>query len=142
LTFTTLVASKKLPSLLHMAPSQENKQDSEPIAVVGYAYRAPEVGRKQLWDFLADAKSAFSHVPPDRFEHDAYYDPNSEKAGCMSSKGGHFLPDDIYAFDAPFFNMTADEATAMDPQHRMLLECAFEATESAGWPLTQLAGSR
>lgn len=125
-----------------MAAPHDGKHDCEPIAVVGYAYRAPCVGRKQLWEFLAQAKSAFSSVPPDRFQHDAFYHPDSEKAGCMSSKGGHFLPDDIYAFDAPFFNMTADEAMAMDPQHRMLLECAFEACENAGWPLDQLAGSR
>jgi acyl transferase domain-containing protein len=125
-----------------MAPSRGNKQDSEPIAVVGYAYRAPGVGRKQLWEFLAEAKSAFSSVPPDRFEQNSFYHPDSEKAGCFSSKGGHFLPEDIYAFDAPFFNMNRQEASAIDPQHRMLLECAFEALESAGLPLTQLAGSR
>jgi acyl transferase domain-containing protein len=125
-----------------MAPLHDNKQDSEPIAVVGYAYRAPGVGRKKLWEFLAEAKSAFSPVPPDRFEQDSFYHFNSEKAGCFSSKGGHFLPNDIYAFDAPFFGITTEEATSMDPQHRMLLECAFEALESAGLPLAQLAGSR
>jgi acyl transferase domain-containing protein len=125
-----------------MASPHGNKQDSEPIAIVGYAYRAPNVGRKHLWEFLAEAKSAFSSVPPDRFQHEAFYHPNPEKAGCISSKGGHFLPEDIYAFDAPFFSMTADEAEAIDPQHRLLLECAFEAAESAGLPLNQLAGSR
>jgi acyl transferase domain-containing protein len=128
--------------LPQMASSHGNKQDNEPIAIVGYAYRAPSIGRKQLWEFLAEAKSAFSSVPPDRFQHDAFYHPDSEKAGCLSSKGGHFLPEDIYAFDAPFFNITAEEAKSMDPQHRLLLECAFEASESAGWPLAQLAGSR
>lgn len=25
-------------------------------------------------------------------------------------EGGHFLEDDVSAFDAPFFNMTSDEA--------------------------------
>lgn len=118
------------------------KEDREPIAIVGYAYRAPGVGRKQLWEYLAEAKSAFSAVPPDRFQHEAYHHGNPEKAGCISSNGGHFLPRDIYAFDAPFFNMTADEAISIDPQHRMLLECAFEAAESAGWTLAELAGSK
>lgn len=125
-----------------MAHSHVNEQDIEPIAVIGYAYRAPGVGRTQLWEFLAEARSAFSSVPSDRFQQDAFYHPDSEKGGCISSKGGYFLPEDIYAFDAPFFNMTADEAMSVDPQHRMLLECAFEACESAGWTLAQLAGSR
>ncbi|KAF2167650.1 hypothetical protein M409DRAFT_65790 [Zasmidium cellare ATCC 36951] len=123
-------------------PHDHQHLDSEPIAIVGYAYRAPGLGRSGLWEYLAEANSAFSPVPPDRFQHDGYYHPNSEKPGCISSKGGHFLPDDIYAFDAPFFNMTADEALSMDPQHRLLLECAFEASENAGWKLSDIAGSR
>lgn len=116
--------------------------DNSAIAIVGYAYRAPGVGRKGLWDFLTDAKSAWSRVPGDRFDQDAFFHPNSEKAGFISAKGGHFLPDDIYAFDAPFFNLKADEARAMDPQHRMMLECALEAAESAGITLADLAGTK
>ena len=102
-------------------------RDDTPIAIIGYSYRAPGVGRKGLWEFLTEAKSAWSKVPSDRFDQDAYYHPNSEKAGCFSTKGGHFLPDDIYSFDAAFFNLRAEEARVVDPHHRMMLECAFEA---------------
>ena len=112
-----------------------------PIAIVGYAYRAPGCGRKGLWEFLAEAKSAWSRVPKDRFDQNAFYHPNAEKNGFFSSKGAHFLPDDIYAFDAAFFNIKADEARAMDPQHRLLLECAYEAAESAGITIPDLARS-
>lgn len=89
-----------------------------PIAVVGVAYRAPGIGRKGLYEFLAEGKSAFSPVPKERFEQGAYHHRNSEKAGVFSPEGAHFLPDDIYAFDAPFFNLNADEVRSMDPQHR------------------------
>ena len=116
-------------------------EEQSPMAVVGYAYRAPGVGRKGLWEFLVDAKSAFSRVPEDRFEQDAYYHSNPEKAGTFASKGAHFLPDDVYAFDAPFFNMNEEEVTSMDPQHRMILECALEAAEDAGLTLPNLSGS-
>ncbi|KAL9030210.1 MAG: hypothetical protein Q9196_001644 [Gyalolechia fulgens] len=112
-----------------------------PLAIVGYAYRAPGVGRKGLWDFLEQGKSAWSSIPPDRFNHDAYYHPDPEKSGFISSQGAHFLPDDIYAFDPSFFKISADEARSMDPQHRLLLECAFEAAENAGLPLPDLLGS-
>lgn len=114
----------------------------QPIAVIGYAYRAPGVGRKDLWEFLEDGKSAWSSVPPDRFNHNAYYHPDSEKPGFISSQGAHFLPDDIHAFDPSFFKISADEARSMDPQHRILLECAFEAAENAGLPLPDLLGSK
>ncbi|TVY36051.1 Highly reducing polyketide synthase [Lachnellula subtilissima] len=115
--------------------------NASPIAIVGLSYRAPGVGRKGLWEFLAEAKSAWSKVPADRFDQDAFYNPDSERAGCFSSQGAHFLPDDIYSFDAQFFNLRADEARAVDPQHRMMLECAFEAAESAGLSLIDLAGA-
>ncbi|HWS56671.1 MAG TPA: polyketide synthase, partial [Pyrinomonadaceae bacterium] len=36
-------------------------------------------------------------------------------------------------FDAPFFGYTPREAEVMDPQHRLLLECAWEAMEHAGY---------
>lgn len=112
-----------------------------PIAIVGLSYRAPGVGRKGLFEYLADAKSAFTRVPADRFDQDAFYNPDHHKAGCFSSKGGHFLPDDVYSFDASFFGLRAEESRATDPHHRMILECAWEAAESAGLTLQDLAGS-
>lgn len=37
--------------------------------------------------------------------------------------------------------MTADEASAMDPHHKLLLECTLEAAEGAGLTLPTLGGS-
>ena len=45
-------------------------------------------------------------------------------------RGGHFLRDDIAAFDAPFFSMSPTEASCVDPQQRGLLECAYRALEN------------
>src|SRR5262245_30110115 len=36
-------------------------------------------------------------------------------------------------FDALFFGFTPREAEIMDPQHRIFLECAWEALEDAGY---------
>lgn len=36
-------------------------------------------------------------------------------------------------FDAGFFGITPRDAEAMDPQHRLFLECAWEAMEDAGY---------
>lgn len=116
-------------------------QEDTPIAIIGFAYRAPGCGRKGIYEYLSQAKSAWSRVPADRFEQDAFNYPNHEKGGTFSGKGAHFLPDDIYAFDAPFFSLRPDEVRVMDPQHRFLLECTFEASESAGLSLNDLAGA-
>jgi amino acid adenylation domain-containing protein len=40
---------------------------------------------------------------------------------------------DVDAFDADFFSMYPREAEQMDPQHRVFLECAWEALERAGY---------
>lgn len=89
-----------------------------PLAIIGVAYRAPGVGRKGLVEFLTEARSAFSLVPKDRFDHESFYHNDSAKPGALAVKGAYFLPDDIYAFDAPFFNITPEEAASMDPQLR------------------------
>lgn len=113
-----------------------------PIAVIGISYRAPGVGKTGLWEYLSQARSAWTDIPKDRFDHTAYFRPGAEKAGVFRVTGGHFLDDGIYNFDAAFFNMRAEEARNADPQHRMLLECALEASEDAGKTLLDLAGKK
>ena len=44
-------------------------------------------------------------------------------------------------FDAPFFGIYPREAQAMDPQHRLFLECSWEAIEDAGYEPSSYAGS-
>jgi acyl transferase domain-containing protein len=51
--------------------------------------------------------------------------PNYVKAGTVI--------EDIDRFDAAFFGFTPREAEIMDPQHRLFLECAWEALESAAY---------
>ena len=41
--------------------------------------------------------------------------------------------EDIDQFDAPFFGMSPRDASIFDPQHRLLLECAWETFEQAGY---------
>lgn len=65
--------------------------------------------------------AAYTDVPKSRYNGDAFYHP-SDKLGTLRCHGGHFLENDVSSFDAPFFNITAQEAKAMDPTARMLLE--------------------
>lgn len=45
--------------------------------------------------------------------------------------------DGIELFDAAVFGFTEREAEIMEPQHRLLLECAWEALENAGYRPTE-----
>lgn len=43
---------------------------------------------------------------------------------------GHFIKEDIRAFDAGFFSISHKEAQAMDPMQRLLLETAYHGFEN------------
>ncbi len=116
---------------------------AEPVAVVGIGCRFPGgvVGPEGYWTFLANGGDAISEIPPDRWDADAFYDPDPFAPGRMSSKWGGFLPD-VAGFDADFFGISPREAEAMDPQQRVMLEVAWEALEHAGIAPDRLAGTR
>lgn len=113
----------------------------QPIAIIGYACRLPGqvTSPSDLWELCTRARSGWSPIPKDRFSVDAFHHPNPSKVGCFNPKGGYFLEEDLARFDAPFFNLSVQEATSMDPQQRMLLECSYEALESAGIPKENIA---
>ncbi|KAI9162667.1 BcPKS11, polyketide synthase [Paramyrothecium foliicola] len=126
------------------SPAETNGDHLEPIAVVGMSCRlsGDASDTQKLWELLTQGRSAWSKVPKDRFNQEAFHDPSAEgKPGRTSTDGGHFLKDDIKAFDASFFGVNPIEATAMDPQQRLVLEIAYEAFENAGLTLEQLSGS-
>ena len=116
---------------------------AEPVAVVGIGCRFPGnvTGPDSFWQLLVDGVDTIAEVPPDRWDADAFYDPDPSASGRMTTKWGGFVPD-VDAFDADFFGITPREAVAMDPQHRMLLEVAWEALEHAGIPPDSLSGTR
>ncbi|HET8659844.1 MAG TPA: beta-ketoacyl synthase N-terminal-like domain-containing protein, partial [Micromonosporaceae bacterium] len=114
---------------------------AEPIAVIGLSCRFPG-GRDAdaFWRLLASGGDAVTEVPRDRWDVAALYDPDLATAGTMSSRWGGFV-DGIDQFEPQFFGVSAGEAASMDPQHRLLLEVAWEALERAGVVPARLAGS-
>jgi polyketide synthase 5 len=95
----------------------------------------------QLWEALVRGDDMVTEIPPDRWDADEYYDPERGVPGRSVCRWGSFL-DDVGGFDADFFGITEQEAIAIDPQHRLLLETSWEAVEHAGLDPATIAGTR
>ncbi len=112
------------------------------VAVIGMACRLPGGidSPELLWEALLGGADLITEVPRDRWDADEYYDPEPGVPGRSVSRWGAFI-DDATGFDAGFFGIGEREATAIDPQHRLLLETSWEAVEHAGLVPASLAGS-
>jgi len=112
------------------------------VAIVGIGCRLP--GRVStpdaFWDLLCGGVDAISEVPPERFDVDAVFDSDPSAPGKIYSRWGGFV-DDVDRFDADFFGIAPREAKRMDPQHRILLEVAWEALEDGGQVPARLSGT-
>jgi acyl transferase domain-containing protein len=111
---------------------------TEPIAVVGMGCRFPggAVGPEEFWRLLANGVDAVTEIPADRWDVEAFYDA-CVTAGKMYTRSGSFLTA-VYDFDPQFFGISPREAINIDPQHRLLLEVAWEALEDAGQAPSEL----
>ncbi|WP_370629586.1 sulfolipid-1 biosynthesis phthioceranic/hydroxyphthioceranic acid synthase [Mycolicibacterium sp. BK634] len=116
-----------------ISPAAMSSKSTIPVAVIGMACRLPGgiESPEQLWEALRNGADLVTEVPRDRWDNDEYYDPEPGVPGRTSSKWGAFL-DDVAGFDSEFFGINEREAAAIDPQHRLLLETAWEAMEHAG----------
>ncbi|CEJ59647.1 hypothetical protein PMG11_08264 [Penicillium brasilianum] len=122
--------------------STENGAKPTPVAIVGMACRLPgQVSSlESFWELCSRGRSGWSEMPKSRFNAAGFYHPNPDRTGCFNPKGGHFLDEDVAFFDAPFFNITVQEARSLDPQQRLLLECSYEALENGGITKQYLQG--
>ena len=115
---------------------------ADPVAVIGIACRGPGADNvEQFWHLLSSGRDAIREVPADRWDADAWFDPDPAAPGKTMTKWGGFI-DRIDGFDAPFFGILPREAEQMDPQQRVFLEVAIEALDDAGIPRERLRGSR
>ncbi len=114
----------------------------ESIAIIGIGCRFPGANcLEDFWYLLQNGVDAITEVPPDRWDIDAFYNPEPATSGTMNTRFGSFL-EKVDQFDPGFFRISPREAERMDPQQRLILEVAWEALENAGLVPSQLAGSQ
>jgi acyl transferase domain-containing protein len=100
------------------------------IAVVGMACRLPGARNlEEFWRLLLEGREARVELSDEYLRGlgvpaSMLADPDYVKAAM--------LLDGIDQFDAGFFGFSPRDAALFDPQHRVFLECAWEALEHAG----------
>lgn len=109
----------------------EPGDEQEGIAIVGMAVRLP--GARDVDEFWRNLRAGTESVS--RFTEQELLESGLDPA---TIRHPNFVPAkaimaDVDLFDAPFFGISPREAELMDPQHRLLMECAWEAIEHAGY---------
>ncbi len=122
--------------------AHESQGVNEGFAIVGYALRVPGAAdADEFWDVLHQGRDAVSEVPRDRWDVEEYYDPDPDAPGKIVSRRAGFI-DDVTGFDAAFFGLSKRETMLIDPQHRLLLETAWQAVEHSGTAPSALANTQ
>lgn len=103
-----------------------DEDDGTLVALVGMAGRFPGTASvEEFWQHLVDGDELITRFP--------------EAGG-----GSHVPAYGVFAgadrFDAAFFGYSPREALMLDPQHRVFLECCWEALERAGCDPARFAG--
>jgi acyl transferase domain-containing protein/acyl carrier protein len=108
------------------------------IAIIGMASRLPGAPNlKAFWELLCEGKEGIVHFSKDELLAAGVPEEVIEDPAFRSAKG--YLPD-VELFDAAFFGISPREAELMDPQHRVMMEVAWEAMEHAGYEPSSYPG--
>ena len=112
-----------LPMDRALVPKQEMARDSH-TAVLGMAARLP-------YDVLGECKARdmVSVVPMGRWDVDGH---NGQTGTVTTANRYGVWLDAVADFDAGAFGVPDAEAALMDPQHRLLMETAWEAMQMPG----------
>ncbi|MET9403014.1 SDR family NAD(P)-dependent oxidoreductase [Kitasatospora sp. NPDC002965] len=108
----------------------EMSEELDQIAIVGMAGRfpgAPDVDT--FWRNLEQGRESVTVFSEEELLAEGVSPALLSQDGYVRAKGAL---DGADRFDAAFFGYSPREAEIMDPQHRVFLECAWEALESAG----------
>jgi acyl transferase domain-containing protein len=111
--------------------SDRTHDDIDGIAVISMAGRFPGAENvEEFWRNLRDGVESVSYVTDEELRAGGF-DPALARHKRFVRAAAVLQGADM--FDAGFFGINPREAQVMDPQHRLFLECAWEALESAGY---------
>jgi acyl transferase domain-containing protein/acyl carrier protein len=124
-----------------MSSAMEKDMSSEAVesvAIIGMTGRFPGANNiEDFWANLRDGVESVSHFSTEELLALGHDPELIRNPGYVKAKG---IVEGADQFDAFFFGISPREAEAMDPQHRVFLECAWEVLEQAGYDGSRYAG--
>ncbi|MBW4678260.1 MAG: SDR family NAD(P)-dependent oxidoreductase [Desmonostoc geniculatum HA4340-LM1] len=120
-------------------PTASTSKNGSEIAIIGLIGRFPGANNiDEFWKNLQQGIESVSFFTDEELlssgiDSSLISDPNYVKANARI--------EDAELFDAGFFGFNPREAEITDPQHRIFLECAWSALESAGYDSQNYKGA-
>ncbi|MES0174007.1 alpha/beta fold hydrolase [Mesorhizobium sp. M0006] len=122
----------------HIKAFEERRGRGMDIAVIGMAGRFPGAETVDaLWENLCQGVCSIAPLSAQELKARGIPEEVLKRSDYVRV-GAHLK--DVDLFDPDFWNLSRREATLMDPQHRLFLECCWKALESAGYAPTQHEG--
>jgi len=111
---------------------------AQSLAVIGVAGRFP--GARDLAEFWSNLRNGVESIRT--FTEEELVSAGIDAGVVHKANYVRAKPtiEEATEFDAAFFGLSALEASVTDPQHRLLLECAWEALEDAGYDPARFSG--
>jgi amino acid adenylation domain-containing protein/non-ribosomal peptide synthase protein (TIGR01720 family) len=117
------------PSLAPVAAGAPRRSRDGDVAIVGMSGRFPGAGDvDRLWSNLRHGVEAIRFFSLEELRHAGVPEEHLADPTYVRAKGAL---DGVEDFDPAFFGLSPREAEVLDPQHRLFLECGWEALESA-----------
>lgn len=118
--------------------ASERGQIQGAVAIVGMACRFPGANSPEaFWENLCNGVESLRTVSDEELDAAGVSKAIRRSPAYVPVYSG---PDDVDRFDSAFFGITPGEAECIDPQHRILLECAHEALERSGFAFSGYGG--
>src|SRR5207247_8257979 len=110
---------------------QESGVHGSGVAIIGMAGRFPGAPTLDVyWRNLREGLETITVFDPEQLRAAGVPELLLKEPGYVRARGTLEGAD---LFDASFFGYSPREATIMDPQQRLFLECSWEALEAAGY---------